>query len=164
MNALRRKIILFFINHLFSGSYFFKTKRFLLRRLGAKIGKNTKIVGPVDSLSAKVIIGSECWIGKNISFEGNGTVSIGNNIDIGPNVVFATGGHHIGDSSRRAGKGMCNSILVEDGTWIGTRVMIINNTTIGKSCVIAAGAVVISSLPDNILAAGVPAKIKKELP
>ncbi|WP_230978971.1 LbetaH domain-containing protein [Flavobacterium supellecticarium] len=47
---------------------------------------------------------------------------------------------------------------------IGTNATILPKITIEKNVVIAAGAFVIKDLPDNCMAAGVPAVIKKELP
>ena len=108
-------------------------------------------------------IGENCWIGRNFEVDGNGTVNIGNNIDIAPNVVINTGGHEIDGVSRRAGKGMVNTVKIEDGCWIGTRVTIINSTKISKGCVVAAGSVIIKDVEENLLVAGVPAVEKKKL-
>lgn len=164
MTFLWNKFILFFVNHLFEGTHFFRIKRFLLRICGLKIGKNTKIVGPIYfAPKAKLIIGHDCWIGKDCSIDGNGKVIIGNRCDIAPHVVFTTGGHQIGDENRRAGKGIINTITIGDGTWIGTRALLLNNIEIKPGCVIAAGSVVIRDQPSNVLIAGVPAQIKKEL-
>lgn len=161
---LKRIIVRFIINHMLCCTRFFKIKKILLKFCGIEIGRNTKVVGPIyfgNSISIK--IGDNCWIGKNISFDGDGKVYIGNNVDIAPNVVFNTGGHLIGSSKHRAGKGIITEISVGDGCWIGTGALIVNNTTINSGVVVAAGSVVIKNIPNNVLIAGVPAKIKKEL-
>ena len=54
-------------------------------------------------------------------------------------------------------------IVVEDGVWIGTRALICPGVTIGAGSVVAAGAVVIRSVPPNSLIAGVPAKVVRKL-
>ena len=106
-------------------------------------------------------IGHNCWIGKNISIDGNGSILIGDNVDVAPHVVISTGGHKIESEIRRAGQGIVNTISIEDGCWIGTNTTIINNTTIGSGCVIAAGSTVIRDSAPNQLLAGVPAVRKK---
>lgn len=165
MNILKmiiQRFVVAIINIFLSGTHFFRIKRFLLNLVGYRIGKNTKVVGPLY-ITGNLIVKDNCWIGKELYILGNGTVTIGNNCDIAPCVTFSTGGHDIGDSKRRAGAGKIFNITVNDGCWIGTRVTIINSTTIGKSSVIGAGALVNKNVKDNVLVGGVPAKIIKKL-
>lgn len=164
MKTLISILVRFIINNFLSCTRFFSLKRFLLKCAGFEIGNNTKVVGPIYfGNKINISIGENCWIGKNFSCDGNGTIKIGNNINIAPNCVFNTGGHIIGNSTCRAGIGVENTIVIGDGTWICTNVVIVNNTKIGRGNVIAAGAVVTSDSKDNYLLAGVPAKEKKKL-
>ena len=150
------------VNKVFVGTKHFEKKRKLLMSIGYKIGENTKIVGQIECYG-KLSIGSNCWIGKNLKVNGNGTVIIGDNCDIAPEVTFQTGGHEIGSSERRAGEGVIFSQRVGKGTWIGGRVTIMNNTTIGNSCVIAGCSCIIRDVEDNSLVGGVPAKLIRML-
>jgi len=52
-------------------------------------------------------------------------------------------------------------VLIKSGTWIGTKVTIAGNITIGKHCVIGANSVVTKDIPDYCVAAGIPAKVIK---
>ena len=53
-------------------------------------------------------------------------------------------------------------IIIGDDVWIGANAVILPGVTIGKHCVVAAGAVVTKDVPDNTIVGGVPAKeIKK---
>lgn len=140
----------------------FALKRALLRSVGISVGENTKVVGPII-VHGKLIIGSNCWIGAGLTVHGNGTVVIKDNVDFGPGVVLLTGGHKIGNSDRRAGDGESYNIEIENGCWIGARSTILGNTTIGDGSIVAACSCVINSVPDNSLAAGIPALVKKEL-
>lgn len=162
LKGVRNKISVFLVNKVYKGTRHFEIKRKLLNTVGYQIGEGTKVVGPINC-TGKLIIGENCWIGKNFFVNGNGTVIIGDNCDIAPEVVFQTGGHRIGDSTRRAGEGCVFSQTVGSGTWVGGRSTILNNTTIGKSCVIAACACVTKDVPDNSLVGGVPAKIIRSL-
>lgn len=60
---------------------------------------------------------------------------------------------------------MTNSKLVIIGSdvWIGCNCMILPDVTNGNNVIIAAGAVVTKDIPDNCVAAGVPAKVIKQL-
>lgn len=164
MRSVKLSFILFLINHIFKGTRFFSIKRYLLRFAGVKIGCNSKIVGPIDFGSViDITIGDNCWIGKNVFFDGNGTVVIGNNVDIAPHVVFCTGGHIVSNSFRRAGSGVSYHIKVCNGVWIGTRVTLLGDITLDKGIVVAAGSVVKNNFEADVLLAGIPAKIKKYL-
>ena len=52
-------------------------------------------------------------------------------------------------------------IAVGDGAWLGYQVTVLHGVTIGAGAVIAAGSVVVRDIPDNAIAAGVPAKVIK---
>lgn len=159
-----KRFCTFLINHIFVGMGHFssKIKCSVLRSMGNEIGKNTTVVSPVYVIG-KVKIGDNCWINRGFTVHGNGRVIIGNNCDIAPDVSFLTGGHKIGDLSRRAGKGESYIITVCDGSWIGSRATILGNTTIGESCVIAACACVIDDVPCNTVVGGVPAKVLRRI-
>lgn len=53
-------------------------------------------------------------------------------------------------------------VLIKSGTWIGTKVTIAGNVTIGRHCVIGANSVVTKDIPDYCVAAGIPARIIKK--
>ena len=133
-----------------------------MNSIGYKIGINTKIVGPIEC-TGNLIIGDDCWVGKNLKINGNGTVIIGNKCDIAPEVTFQTGGHLIGIKERRAGQGITFNQRVGNGVWIGGRTTILNNTIVGNSSIIAGCSCVIKNVEDNCLVGGVPAKIIRRL-
>jgi len=164
MKKLLFYIVLFLINNFLKGTKLFKLKRRLLINIGVSVGSNSKIVGPIYiNYINKISIGEECWVGKNFTVDGNGSVIIEDRCDIGPNLIINTGGHVIGDSSRRAGAGIRYKSCIKSGSWIGSNVLIVNGSQIGESSVVAAGTVVISDVKPNVLLAGVPGKVKKEL-
>ena len=157
-----RKLCLFFVNNLFAGTSFFGIKRVLLRAIGYRIGLHTKIVAPFVCFG-EVVIGNDCWIGRNFTVNGNGSVMIGNCCDIAPDVSILTGGHQIGCAQRRAGKGEAYSINIGHGVWIGSRATLLGNISIGDGAVVAACSCVNKNVEKNTLVAGVPAQKKREL-
>ena len=164
LNGIKRTLNLFLINHVFVGTkpLACNMKRKLLRGIGCPVGDGTTIVGPIEC-KGTIAIGKNCWIGKNCKVNGNGTVQIGDNCDLGPEVTFQTGGHAIGDRTRRAGEGEIYHQVIGNGTWIGGRSTICNNSTVGNGCVVAACACVVHDVPDNTLVGGVPAKVIRNL-
>ena len=150
------------VNKIFAGTNprLFGVKRQLLQSIGYIIGKNTKIVGPIIC-TGKLTIGSDCWIGANFTVRGNGSVVLGDRIDIGPDVTFLTGTHEIGASERRAGSGYNCVQSIGDGCWIGARAVFVNNLSVGDSSVVAASACVCKTAPPNVLIGGIPSKVIK---
>lgn len=164
VNRIMRSFALFVINHFLVGTHFFGAKRALLRFAGVEIGSDSKVVGPLYLGSVATLkLGDHVWLGRNASVDGNGSVEIGDWVDVGPCVSFGTGGHEIGEHAHRAGDGVVSHISIGSGTWIGQNTIVINNSSIGEGCVVAAGSVVIGDAPNDVLVAGVPAKIKRGL-
>jgi acetyltransferase-like isoleucine patch superfamily enzyme len=54
-------------------------------------------------------------------------------------------------------------VIIEDGAWIGMNAVILKGVTIGENSIVAAGAVVSKSVPANVVVAGNPAVIVKQL-
>jgi len=72
---------------------------------------------------------------------------------------------HIGAGAVLAGvvePASATPVIVEDGVLIGANAVVIEGCHIGKNSVVAAGAVVISDVPENVVVAGCPARIIKE--
>lgn len=161
LKSIKKRIVMYMVNHVLSGTRFFTAKRNLLRSIGYEIGENTKVVGPIHN-TGTLRIGANCWIGCDFTIHGNGTVEIGDNCDIAPDVTFLTGGHKVGDHSRRAGMGETYHISIGNGVWIGARTTFLRDTNVGNGSIIAACACVSKDVPTDTLAAGVPAKVIKE--
>ncbi|MCI8554135.1 MAG: hypothetical protein HFJ80_04225 [Clostridiales bacterium] len=85
---LHRAWTLFLVNQVLCGTHCFEIKRKLLISIGFQIGG--RIAAPVHC-SGTLIMGKNCWIGKNLVVNGNGTVPLGDCVDIGPEVSFNTG-------------------------------------------------------------------------
>jgi maltose O-acetyltransferase len=152
-------IILFFL----PSSRFFAFKRWLLSFSGVIIGKNVRVMRiRVDGVRLK--IGENTFIGDETFITGGDSwVTIGKNCDISSRVNIVTGTHKIGNIEHAAGDGYAEDIVIEDGVWVGYGVTILHGVNIGKGSIIAAGSVVTKNIPSGVLAAGVPAKIKRIL-
>lgn len=64
---------------------------------------------------------------------------------------FLLGESHINDKSA--------DVVIEEDVWVGANVTIMPGVTLGRGCIVAAGAIVTKSVPPYALVAGTPAKI-----
>ena len=138
-----------------------RSRRFWAKRIAASVGKNANIergavFGPLLEIGENSGIGINCEI--------YGPVKIGKNVMMGPEVIIYTKGH-CHDSTDvpmiEQGDEEVKPVTIGDDVWIGRRAMIMPGVTIGRGCIIGAGAVVTKDIPDYSIAAGVPAKVVK---
>ena len=92
-----------------------------------------------------------------------GKVSIGDNVQIAPNVSIYTAGHPLHPDSRNSGYEYGIPVTIGNNVWLGGNVVILPGVTIGDNAVIGAGSVVTKDIPENMLAAGNPCKIIREI-
>lgn len=145
---------------------FFSFRRWALTLAGVKIGKDVSLCGHGFIYGrGKLFINEGTWIspGTIVRTHPDAPIRIGRNCDIGPCVDLVTGGHRISSATRRAGVGTALPIEIGDGCWIGAHSIILGGVRIGAGSLIAAGSVVTQDIPENVFAAGVPAKVKKKL-
>jgi maltose O-acetyltransferase len=107
-------------------------------------------------------IGNNSGVGVNAEI--HGTVTIGNNVMMGPNVIVMTINHRMEDTTRpmiTQGYTPEQPVVIEDDVWIGMRTIILPGVRIGTGSVIGAGAVVTKSIPPYSIAVGNPARVVK---
>lgn len=90
-------------------------------------------------------------------------VEIGKNVMFAPNVAVYTAGHPIHPEMRNSGYEYGISVKIGDNVWIGGNVVITPGVTIGDNTVIGAGSVVTKDIPANVVAAGNPCRIIREI-
>lgn len=95
----------------------------------------------------------------------NCAVSIGPQSRLGPGVILCDNdSHRVARSiSDRAKEPAEAPIVLEENVWLGMRCIVLKGVTIGQNTIVAAGSVVTRSLPPNVLAGGVPAKVIRSL-
>ena len=108
-------------------------------------------------------IGENFYSNHNLVILDPAKVTFGNNVYIGPNCGFYTAEHPIDKLTRNSGLEYAKPIYVGNDVWIGGNVSVLPGVKIGNNVVIAAGSVVTKDIPDNSLAAGVPAKTVKSI-
>jgi len=90
-------------------------------------------------------------------------ITIGDDVQIGPNVQLLTPTHPLDPGLRRSKFEAAEPIMIGDNAWLGGGVIVCPGVTIGANTVVGAGAVVTRDLPANVLAVGNPARVIREL-
>ena len=88
---------------------------------------------------------------------------MGNNVMLAPNVAIYTAGHPIHPDSRNSAYEYGIGITIGNNVWIGGNVVITPGVNIGDNVVIGAGSVVTRDIPANVVAAGNPCRVIKEI-
>ena len=103
-----------------------------------------------------ICIGRGFYANHNLVILDGATVTIGNNVFIGPNCTISTAGHPFEARLRNEGLEYAKSITIGSNVWIGMGVQICPGVTIGDNAVIGAGSVVTKDVPAGWLAYGNP--------
>lgn len=90
-------------------------------------------------------------------------ITIGDDVQIGPNVQLLTPVHPVEPDSRRNKLEAAKPISIGDNVWLGGAAIVCPGVTIGENTVVGAGSVVTKDLPANVLAVGNPARSIREL-
>jgi maltose O-acetyltransferase len=90
-------------------------------------------------------------------------IIIGDHVQIGPNVQLLTATHPLDPDLRRDGWEGSGPIAVGHNVWLGGRVIVLADVSIGDDTVVGAGAVVTRDLPPGVVAVGSPARIIRRL-
>jgi maltose O-acetyltransferase len=113
--------------------------------------------------NAPLTLGRSCYLNRNVRLGSAGTASLtlGDNVMVGPNVVMDTSRHRDGRTDiPMKDQGMeYRPISIGDDVWIGANAVVICGVSIGRGCIVGAGAVVTRDLPPYSVAVGVPARV-----
>ena len=114
---------------------------------------------------AIISIGDDCGF-SGVSIGAGVSVTIGDRVMVGANASISDTDWHPVDPVRRAAgeQGTMSPVCIEDDVWLGANVVVLKGVTIGKGTTVAANSVVTKSIPPRVIAAGVPARVIKQIP
>ena len=128
--------------------------------IGTEVDRSTTVFAPFYTNFGRFItIGKRVYINHACSFLDMGSITIEDDVLIGPKVNLITENHPLDPANRTAL--ISKPIVIKRNAWIGAAVTIFPGVTIGENSVVAAGAVVTLDVPDNTVAGGIPAKFIK---
>ena len=111
-------------------------------------GYNFRILKP-----GTIKIGNYVSFGPNCTINNHGSIEIGSDVMIASGLCINTGTHHVESLVPRNTK-----VVIGDHVWIGASVTIVEDTSVSSGCVVAAGSLVRGCYKENSLIAGVPSR------
>lgn len=98
--------------------------------------------------------------------ESAGTITVGDDVLIGPGVVVMVHNHKFDLADRpiaEQGYYAPQPVVIESGSWLGANCIILPGVIVGRNAVVGAGAIVTKDVPPRTVVAGNPAKIIRHL-
>lgn len=136
----------------------------ILAELLGSVGEGVRIRPPFHCDYGRCIsIGDRTFINFNAVFLDAAPITIGADVQIGPNVQLLTPTHELDTERRRAGWERADPVTIGDNVWLGGGVIVCPGVTIGENTVVGAGSVVTKDLPAGVLAVGNPARVVRTL-
>lgn len=135
-----------------------------LRELLGSVGEETWVRPPFHcDYGWQTHLGPRSFVNFNAVFLDVARITIGADVQIGPNVQLLTATHPVEAEPRRAKWEAAQPITIGDNVWLGGGVIVLAGVIIGDNTVVGAGAVVTRDLPANVVAVGNPAGVVREL-
>jgi len=136
----------------------------IMHELFAAVGDSVGIEPPFRcDYGSHISIGTGTFINFDCVILDCHWVTIGKHVLIGPRVQIYAATHPLEWAERIKGPMMGRPVVIGDHVWVGGGAIICPGVTVGENAVIAAGSVVAQDVPPNVLVAGNPARVIREL-
>lgn len=136
----------------------------ILKDLLGKMGKETVITPPFwCDYGYNISVGDYFYSNHGMIITDGAKVTFGDNVFVVPNCCFTTAEHAIDPEMRKSGVEIAKPITIGNNVWIGAGSVILAGVEIGDNTVIGAGSVVTRSIPENVVAVGVPCRVMREI-
>lgn len=154
MKRLVRKLLTLFLNWLELPGIYYTRHKYIALPQGGSVFPASKIqnvkVPPNITL-------------HDAFFNAWNVIEIEDGVALGHQVMFLTGKHEVNETGVQHEATVGSGILIRQGSWLGSRVVVLEGVTIGEGSMIGAGSVVTRSVPDHEFWAGNPAKFIRKV-
>ncbi len=138
-------------------------RRILDELLGA-FGEESEIRPPLYcDYGYQISIGARTFVNFGLTALDVARITIGDDVQFGPNVQLLTPTHPTDAGLRRAKWEAAEPIAIEDNAWIGGGAIVLPGVTVGENSIVGAAAVVTKDVPPNTLVVGNPARVVRTL-
>lgn len=136
----------------------------IIKKLFGAVGFGTVVKPPFYcDYGSHIYAGDKLFVNYDCVILDCNKVFIGNNVMIAPKVQIYTATHPFELELRRLEIEMALPVKIGDDVWIGGGAIICPGVEIGSGTTIGAGSVVTKSIPPNVLAAGNPCRVIRDL-
>ncbi len=141
-----------------------KERMQVLRDIFGNLEEDAVIVPPFYcDKGEQIYIGKHFYANTGLLILDEADVRIGDDVFIAPRVCIYTAGHPIDADVRRKELEYAKSVTIGNDVWIGGNVVINPGVTIGNNVVIGSGSVVTKNIPSNVIAAGNPCRVIRNI-
>jgi len=153
------------LTHAYNQLVFEKEERLqLLQQLFGKVGSNIDIQAPFFcDYGCHIEVGDNFFANFNCVLLDCSYIKIGNSVFLGPGVQIYAAYHPVIAAERIKGPELASPVAIGNNVWVGGGSIICAGVTIGDNTTIGAGSVVVKNIPANVVAAGNPCKIIRQL-
>lgn len=144
----------------------------ILKEMLGFLGEDADILAPFNcDYGIHISLGKGSFVNYNCSFLDTGYIEIGEYVMIAPDVKIYTATHpvtsderyYIDENGKKFWKTSAKKVTIGNNVWIGGGAVICPGVTIGENTTIGAGSVVTKDIPANVIAAGNPCKVIREI-
>ncbi|HIT85741.1 MAG TPA: sugar O-acetyltransferase [Candidatus Ornithomonoglobus intestinigallinarum] len=142
-----------------------KKRAEMLKSMLAEAGENCYIEAPFYANwgGRHVHFGKNVYANFNLTLVDDTHIYVGDYTMIGPNVTLATAGHPILPGLREKAYQYNAPVTIGKNCWLGAGVVVVPGVSIGDNSVIGAGSIVTRDVPQNVVAAGNPCRVLREI-
>jgi acetyltransferase-like isoleucine patch superfamily enzyme len=109
-----------------------------------------------------IVIGDHVLISPGVRISAAQSIRIGDSCMLASHVYITDSDWH-GIYDRSLPCGEVGPVVLEQNVWVGDSAIVCKGVRIGENSIVGAGSVVTSDIPANVIAAGNPARVIKEL-
>lgn len=139
-------------------------RRQLLSELLGSVGEDTEIRPPLYvDYGSHITVGARCFANFGLVALDVARITIGDDVQLGPNVQLLTPTHPVEPVARREKWEAAQAITIGDNVWVGGGAIICPGVTIGDDSVVGAGSVVTKDVPAGVVVVGNPARVIRKV-
>jgi maltose O-acetyltransferase len=139
-------------------------RRAILVELLGEVGEDVDIRPPLHcDYGSHIRVGARTFVNFGLMALDVATITIGQDVLMGPNVQLLTPTHPVDPDTRREKWEAALPVTIGNNVWIGGMAVICPGVTIGDDSVIGAGAVVTKDVPAGVVAVGNPARVVRSV-
>ncbi len=136
----------------------------ILDELLGQLGRDSEVRPPFFcDYGSQIRIGARTFVNFGLVALDPAPITIGSDVQIGPNVQLLTPTHPIDPDLRRAKWEGAQPIVIADNVWLGGGAIVLPGVSIGENSVVGAGAVVTGDVPAGVVVVGNPARVLREV-
>ena len=139
-------------------------RRTLLNRLLGQMPPKIEIEPPFRcDYGTNIYLGANFYANFGVVMLDCAPITIGDNALLAPNVQLYAAHHPLDTPTRLTGAELASPITIGDNVWIGGGAIVLPGVSIGDNVTIGAGSVVTRDVPSNVIAAGNPCRVIREI-